>query len=371
MHILYLTEYFPPHIGGQELLFEKIVNGISSKDIYCTVITSRTNKKSLLNENNLNQSIYRINIPKYFFRFFFTIKAVYKSFKLKNNFDLIHGSTYGGALPAFILSILLRKPAILTVHEFMCKKWFEFGHNFFTSSFYYLSELLISKMSFKKFIAVSNYTKTKLIEAGVNKNKIEVIYNGDNVILLTNKFEVDELRNKYGYSKDDFIFLAYGRAGITKGFEYLVEAIPKIFEKIKKAAFILILTKADNKIWKKIEKSIDKINSNRYTFCKQVEINKLIEYLAIADCVVIPSLSEGFGFTTREAVIFGKKIVATNVGSIPDVISGDYILIDSKSADAIVKGCLDIYNNNYASKLHKHFNWDDTINNYISIYRDL
>ena len=193
----------------------------------------------------------------------------------------------------------------------MGKKWFELAHNFISASFYYLSELLIAKMPFKKFIAVSNYTKTKLIESGVDKNKIEVIYNGDNVDLLITKCKKEDLRKKYGFLKNDFIFLAYGRAGITKGFEYLVDAIPKILEKISNAKFILILTKADERIWDKINYKVNSYKQPRLILRNQVSRDELSKNLIVADCVVIPSLSEGFGFTTREASILHKKIVAT------------------------------------------------------------
>ena len=93
MNILFLTEYYQPHIGGQELLFGKIVKGISHNNIQCTVITSRTDKKSPKCEKYENIIIYRLDIPNFLFRFFFVILSVIKSKKLKNDFELIHGST--------------------------------------------------------------------------------------------------------------------------------------------------------------------------------------------------------------------------------------------------------------------------------------
>ena len=151
----------------------------------------------------------------------------------------------------------------------------------------------------------------------------------------------------------------------------MVEAIPKIYEKIESAKFILILNKAENKIWKNIKSSIKKIKSNKLLYSEKAERQQLAEFLSIADCVVVPSLSEGFGFTTREASIFGKKIVATNVGSIPEVISGDYSLIEPKSVDSIVNGCVDIFNNNFNNTPQKIFSWNDTIENYKVIYNEL
>jgi glycosyltransferase involved in cell wall biosynthesis len=53
---------------------------------------------------------------------------------------------------------------------------------------------------------------------------------------------------------------------------------------------------------------------------------------------------EGFGFTTLEACLLNKIVIASNAGSIPEVISGKHILIEPGSTVAIVKGCIQAYN---------------------------
>ena len=41
MHILFLLDYYTPHLGGIETVFSHIVRELNEKKIFVTVITSR------------------------------------------------------------------------------------------------------------------------------------------------------------------------------------------------------------------------------------------------------------------------------------------------------------------------------------------
>ena len=56
--------------------------------------------------------------------------------------------------------------------------------------------------------------------------------------------------------------------------------------------------------------------------------SELQSYIAASDCIVVPSLSESFGFAAAEACAMGKPIVASNVASLPEVVSARFILIE-------------------------------------------
>ena len=45
--------------------------------------------------------------------------------------------------------------------------------------------------------------------------------------------------------------------------------------------------------------------------------SELPDYVGSADCVVVPSLSEGFGFTAVEACALDLPVVVTRAGSLP------------------------------------------------------
>ena len=53
--------------------------------------------------------------------------------------------------------------------------------------------------------------------------------------------------------------------------------------------------------------------------------------LRAVDCVVVPSLAEGFGFSTIEAAAMGKPVIASDAGSLPEVVSGKHLFFSSKN----------------------------------------
>ena len=76
---------------------------------------------------------------------------------------------------------------------------------------------------------------------------------------------------------------------------------------------------------------------------KSVPYNFLPEQIMASDCVVVPSLSEGFGFSAVEACAMGKPVVVSNVASLPEVVSGQYVLVEAKNPKAIAKGVVQVF----------------------------
>jgi glycosyltransferase involved in cell wall biosynthesis len=97
----------------------------------------------------------------------------------------------------------------------------------------------------------------------------------------------------------------------------------------------------------------------------------LASYLLDANCVVVPSLTEGFGFTTAETCALGIPIVASNVGSIPEVISGKHLLIEPGSSAAIADAVVRMWRGEYNQAEPKNFDWDHIVQQYEQVYRRL
>ncbi|THD76759.1 glycosyltransferase family 1 protein [Thalassobius vesicularis] len=57
---------------------------------------------------------------------------------------------------------------------------------------------------------------------------------------------------------------------------------------------------------------------------------ELLDQVAQADLVVVPSRYEGFGLATLEAMALARPIVATNVGGLPEVIGDSGLLVPSE-----------------------------------------
>ena len=173
---------------------------------------------------------------------------------------------------------------------------------------------------------------------------------------------------------DKFVCVSWGRPGMSKGFEYLLSAMIIISKRIPNVILLLILG------------SIETHKSRYQNFCRFIEKNnlqknikilssvsyqKLGDYIAAADCAVIPSTSEGFGYSAVEACTMGIPVVATNVGSLPEVVSGKFIFVKSKDPDSIAKGIMDVKEKKYISNEIKIFTWEKAITNYLNIYQEI
>ena len=85
-----------------------------------------------------------------------------------------------------------------------------------------------------------------------------------------------------------------------------------------------------------------------------------------AELLVLPSYTEGFPNVVLEAMVYGKAIVATSVGAIPEMLAdGRGVVVEPRDVDELVQGlCKVIGNRDLRSKLggqsspHARSTWD-------------
>ena len=70
-------------------------------------------------------------------------------------------------------------------------------------------------------------------------------------------------------------------------------------------------------------------------FFERVPVEDLAAYYAGAECLVLPSLHEGFGLPVLEAMACGCPVVVSNVTALPEVVGDSGLLVDPTDADAI------------------------------------
>lgn len=372
MRICIVTDSYPPNIGGAEYAVGRIAEGLAAVGLGVVIVTSNPIRSlSPLDQKGMVK-VLRIRIPLRLKRFWFAIIATPLVIREGRSADLIHGTTYGGVLPAFFASVILRKPSVLMVHELMGRSWFRFEPTWIRAAFYYLAERIMVLLPFERFVAVSEYTKNVLLELGARNEKIRVIPHGiEDGAIQHGANDRESIREQYGISPNNFLYLAYGRIGVTKGFEYLIDAIPMILQIVPSARFLLILTKYDKRIWDRIVKKVKRLPAGVCEIEKPVSREKLTEIQNAADCIVIPSLSEGFGFAAVEACKLGKKMVATSAGSLPEVVFGEHVFVRPGSAEALAKGCASAFRGDVAFKEEKYYNWEQCIEGYRSLYQEL
>lgn len=375
MRILFVCENYFPHVGGVEIVFKTLAEGLVKKGHQVVIVTHQLKNTKQI-ETIEGVKVYRI--PCFDSRYLFTFLAIPKVLKLAKQADIIHTTTFNGAPPAWLASKLTKKACLLTVHEVWINRWKEITEMRGIKAWLHNSlERLIYRLKFTKYVAVSNSTKKQLVNIGIEPEKIKVIYNGIDYNHWNPKnHDSEKIRKKLGL-KNKFIYLFNGRPGISKGLKYLIKAVPIISRLIPDSKLIAIVSKdpAYKKNYHNILNLITNLKINdKIILHQQVNYKELPSYIKAADCVVVPSLAEGFGFSVAEACAMNVPVVASNTASIPEVVSGKYILIPQKDSLAIAQAVYSVYKREYNKdnkKKNKHFYIENNINNYINEYSQL
>jgi glycosyltransferase involved in cell wall biosynthesis len=374
MRILFVLENYYPFIGGAEVLFKNLCEGLAGRGHKVTVLTSLL-QGTIPQENINGVSVRRIRLPSRGRRYWFSFVAIPQAIKLAGKADFVHTTTYNGAFPAWLAAKLRRRPAIITVLEILGPLWAKLeGMNLLSSFLHRLLERLIISLPFDHDVAISRYTSGCLRRYGVKDNRISVIYPGIDYHLFNPVTAKGKRVREQLYMADDlFVYMYFGRPGVSKGIVYLVKAVPLISTGIANSKLLLILSREPTEGYQRIISLIKDLDiEDKVILIDPVQRDALPDYVAASDCVVVPSLSEGFGFTAAEACAMGRPVVASDIASLPEVVSGKYLLIKPQDHVAIADGISAIYNNRYTSSATKMFFWERSINDYITLcYGDL
>lgn len=368
MKILFILDLYKPHIWGVEILFENLINWLIEKWHKVKILTSKFNKELAKYEILENWvEVYRVGHNRYDFMFYCFNQWI----SLAHRADIIHTTTYNSAIPTSIIGKISHKKVVLTVHEIFGKLRYKFmGRKWF---FFKLFENLIFKFHFDKYICVSNYTKNCLrIQYGIEDSKLTTIYNGiDYKLWNRDSFteeNIETIREKYNLNKH-YTWLFFGRPWISKGLSVYLDAIPDIIKKIPNFVALLIVSESQNNIADRERKIIDALHIKKHIiWIPGVKYNELWNYILASDCVVVPSLAEGFGFAAAEVCALDKELVVSNIASLPEVVSWKVNFVESGNSSDIALKVIDLYNKKYKKIHRKDFLWETNIKKTLAIY---
>jgi glycosyltransferase involved in cell wall biosynthesis len=184
---------------------------------------------------------------------------------------------------------------------------------------HYLSEMndrmfLRHLNKFDKVICVSDFMKEEVAARKFPREKLVTIYNG---------VDLPETATKDG----DFI-LSLGRIVRLKGLNYLIKAMAHTDGHLK------ICGEGPER--KNLEKLSHRMGlTDRIDFMGRV--NECEKARMLSDCgiFVIPSIHEAYGIAAAEAMSYGKAVVASNTGGLPEVVGDAGLLVPPQDEKAL------------------------------------
>lgn len=196
-----------------------------------------------------------------------------------------------------------------------------------------------------------------------------------------------ELRRKIG-AENSFLFLTIGGIEPRKGSEFLVQALAKLKGETSTPVTLAIIGGHSFQDYRNYrERVLASLPALGLEIGKDIALlqtvtqTELIEWLAVADGFVFPSVNEGWGLVVLEAASAGLPIVASDIDVFKEFLAHDVNAILTKVSDAgsLAQGMVRLINEpNTVSTLttngltlaEKH-SWRVTAEQHVSVYREI
>ncbi|HEX2122656.1 MAG TPA: glycosyltransferase, partial [Thermoanaerobaculia bacterium] len=136
-----------------------------------------------------------------------------------------------------------------------------------------------------------------------------------------------------------FVYLYFGRPGVSKGVEYLLEAAQIVRRERPDSRLVLILSREPVAQYRRLLPRIRALGEH-VILLDSVPREELPSYLLGADCVVVPSISEGFGYSAVEAASLGCRVIATSGHATEELLRDSAIFVPPRDAHALAHAVL-------------------------------
>ncbi len=243
-------------------------------------------------------------------------------------------------VPAHVLPPFYPRLALVTVHDL--------GYRYFPAAHKPLARAYLdwstrwNVRAARVALADSNATRDDMIKFyGTPREKIRVIYPSYNARIFKPCDATERARTREKYALPEKYILGVGTVQPRKNYARLVEA----FAALPREYALAIVGK---KGW-----AFDALTARvralgletRVRFLDYAPLQDLPALYAGAQCAVLPSLYEGFGFPALEAQACGVALACANTSSLPEVAGDGAEFFDPLRADDIARALRNVLDN--------------------------
>lgn len=325
--VLIFSLAYLPFAGGAELALRQITDRIDNIEFDC--ITLRFDRNLPRVERIGNVTVYRVGFskrspaarelvrfPLYLTKVFFAFSALRKALLLHRSrrYDALWAMMSYAGIPAALFKLRHpRVPFLLTLQEgdsiaHITNRWR-------IKAVWPLYRMVFTKATLIQ--TISRYLEDFARAMGY-RGPLEVVPNGVDIQKFkseSEKFKVDELRQKLGIGKDEKIIITTSRLVEKNAVDDLIMALRDCDANIK------LLVLGTGPLEEQLRLLAKKYGlGGKVRFLGYVDLKEIPKYLAVADIFCRPSLSEGFGSSFIEAMASGIPVIATPVGGIVDFL---------------------------------------------------
>lgn len=294
--------------GGMKQHYVSLVKGL--KSVGFDVLAACSFDKATMEElRDKGVEVYPLHLPGEVRPHLDAVKAVkIAHIIMKQGVDVLHCHGFKAGMVGRMGAILAGCPKVYTVHNFVLP----LSHRLKREMLFRMEKALAKRT--EGIIAVSHALKLEMEkECGIPEGKINVIYNG---ISPPGGGGGQDVRRHLGIGPDTVVIGSVARLIPSKGIQHLLDAIPLIKRFFKNVCFVIVGAGPYEDMLKVKAKALGIEDDVIFTGY----ITPIWDYLDAMDIFVLPTLSEGLGISVLEAMAFGKPVVASSVGGVPEII---------------------------------------------------
>jgi len=228
----------------------------------------------------------------------------------EHSFDVIHAHDWMTVFAGLYAKEVSGKPLVLHIHSLE----FDRSGEHVNQNIYYLERY--GMVLCDHVIAVSNYTKNLIIKHyGIDPGKISVVHNA---------VSRDEAPRVYHWEKDPDkkIVLFLGRITFQKGPEYFVEAAARVLKEFPRVTFVM--AGAGDMMPRMIERVAELHIGKNFHFTGFLQGTEVERIFSMSDVYVMPSVSEPFGISSLEAMVYDVPVIMSMQSGAAEVL--DHVL---------------------------------------------
>jgi glycogen synthase len=238
--------------------------------------------------------------------------------KLGNEIDVFHAHDWLVANAGIGLKHVFRKPLLVTMHSTEIGRRDGLHNN--TEKMIHETEAWLNYEAWK-VICCSDYMISHVKWAfGLPNDKLVMVPNGVNTHVYEEiQNDLKSFRSEYALT-DEKIVLYVGRLVYEKGIHILINAVPKILQRVN-AKFLIVGSGYMKEQLLNIVRSMGL--EHKVLFEGFVDDKTLLKIQKCADVSVVPSLFEPFGIVALEAMAAKSPVVASDTGGLSEIIEHD------------------------------------------------
>lgn len=388
MRVLVYTSLYPNNVFSHHGVFvkERVTNFSRKPDAYVRVVApvpyfpklnighwfrfSRVCRQETIDGVEIYHPRYPL-VPKVSMVFHGALMALgtvslLRRLQRQSDFDVLDAHfVYPDGFAAVLLGMWFRKPVVVSARGSDINRYMYFP---------FIRRLVqYTLMRAEAVVAVSQALKSAMIGLGISASKITVIPNGVDCVKFA-PLPKQEARTMLGLPKEVPLIVSVGNLTSNKGFGLIVQAVKLLLDQgLHPDLSVAII--GDGAYRSKLQALVRSLQlQSKVILAGDIPHHELAPWYSAADVFCLASEMEGWPNVVMEALACGVPVVATPVGSIPEIIASDEVgLLTARNpsdiACAIDRALRRKWNPDQIRRRVQNYSWDNASDMMSKVFR--